>query len=454
MILEPDSQWFRSRDGKHLLAGSPLTSFTVSDAGARILDAIEQRHELPPGHEQLTSRLCATGAAHQKLTDLAAAHDITVVIPAFARDKNDVDRVQSLVDSLQGINVIVVDDCSPVEVSIGGARLIRHASNRGPSASRNSGLAEVTSRYVAFIDLDAHAEVEALRSLASVLTDESVVLVAPRIATLNKKTGISEYESHHSPLDLGTEAAVVRPLSRVSYVPSTVVVAHSERLRQVGAFNEELRAGEDVDLVWRIVEKGFTVRYVPSIQCTHEARPTWRSFIQQRFSYGQSAAALDQHHPYAASPLRAHVLMAALATTILCGYLYLAALLILPITLYFVVALRSTKIPIRARLTVTRIGCVSTLRLVAMAVRRAWWPIFIIASFLSVRVTAMYTFSLLTPLMFGVLRKKPHAVASYVGLRIVDDLAYGLGVWVGAFRQRSLRCIIPVLTIRRTSRKR
>ena len=146
--------------------------------------------------------------------------------------------------------------------------------------------------------------------------------------------------------------------------------------------------------------------------------------------------------------------MAALATTILCGYLYLAALLILPITLYFVVALRSTKIPIRARLTVTRIGCVSTLRLVAMAVRRAWWPIFIIASFLSVRVTAMYTFSLLTPLMFGVLRKKPHAVASYVGLRIVDDLAYGLGVWVGAFRQRSLRCIIPVLTIRRTSRKR
>lgn len=453
MVLEPDSQWFRSRDGKHLLAGSPLTSFTVSDAGAKILDAIEQGQELPVGHEQLTSRLCATGAAHQQLRDLVAARDITVVIPTFVRNERDQERLQELVDSVCECTVIVVDDCSLAEVSITGAHIIRHDMNRGPSASRNTGLAATTSRYVAFIDLDAHAEVDALRSLASALTDESVVIVAPRITTPNKKTGITEYESFHSPLDLGREAAVVRPMSRVSYVPATVLVAHSDRLREVGAFNEDLRVGEDVDLVWRIVEKGSIVRYVPSIECTHDARPTWRSFVQQRFSYGTSAAALDQRHPYAASPLRAHLLMAILATIILCGYLYLALVLILPISLYFIISLRSTKLPIRSRLIVTRIGSVSTLRLVAMAVRRAWWPIFVIASFASIRVTAMYTFSLFTPLMFGVLRKKPHAVASYVGLRIIDDLAYGLGVWVGAFRQRSLRCIIPVLTVRRTSRR-
>lgn len=453
MILEPDSQWFRSRDGKHLLAGSPLTSFTVSDAGAKILDAIEERLELPPHHEQLTSRLCTTGAAHQKLTDRVAADEVTVVIPAFVQNEHDQERIQVLVDSLKGCTVIVVDDASPINVSVSGAQLIRHDSNRGPSASRNTGLAATTSRYVAFVDLDAHAELEALQTLASALNDESVVLVAPRISTPNKKTGITEYESFHSPLDLGTEAAVVRPMSRVSYVPATVLVAHADRLRQIGAFNEDLRVGEDVDLVWRIVEKGSIVRYVPSIECSHDARPTWRAFVQQRFSYGQSAAALDKQHPYAASPLRAHLLMTLLAITVLCGYLYLAALLILPISLYFVVALRSTKLPIRSRLTITRIGCTSTVRLLAMAVRRAWWPIFIIASFFSVRVTAMYTFSLFTPLMFGVLRKKPHAVASYVGLRIIDDLAYGLGVWVGAIRHRSLRCIVPVLTVRRTSRR-
>jgi len=454
MILKPDTQWFRSRNGKHLLAGSPLTSFTVTDAGARILDAIEQGDDLPPGHGQLTARLCATGAVHPQATSTIATNEITVVIPAHARDSRDHERLQELVNALQASPVVVVDDCSPQQIDVRGAHIIRHSVNRGPSASRNSGLQHVSTTFVAFVDVDAHATNNDLCSLASLLSDESIVLVAPRIITQNDQTGISEYESLHSPLDLGADAAVVRPMSRVSYVPATVLVAHVGRLRQMDAFDEDLRVGEDVDLVWRIVEKGSTVRYVPSIECHHEARSSWRQFVQQRFSYGLSAAALDQRHPFAAAPLRAHVLMTAFAITILCGYLYLALLLVAPLALYFVVTLRSTKLPILTRLTVTRIGCFATLRLLAMAIRRAWWPIFIVASFASVRITAMYTFSLFTPLMFGILRKKPRAIASYIGLRILDDMAYGLGVWVGAIRHRSLRCIVPVLTFRRTSHHR
>ena len=59
-----DKQWFRSKDGKKLLAGSPLTLFTVSTAGSAILDAIESDTPLPPQHQQLTDRLSVTGAIH------------------------------------------------------------------------------------------------------------------------------------------------------------------------------------------------------------------------------------------------------------------------------------------------------------------------------------------------------------------------------------------------------
>lgn len=448
--FEIDKQWFRSKDRKHLLAGSPLTSFTVSDAGARILDAIESSSDLGTGHEKLTSRLLATGAIHPTPTSPVATTDITVVIPAFATTTEEVERLQELVASLQHISVIVVDDYSPIRISLTHCQVLRNEENRGPSACRNRGLALVQTPFVAFVDSDAHADVHQLCLLAAVLLDESIVLVAPRIRTRNDNTGITEYESFHSPLDLGPVPAVVRPLSRVSYVPATVLVAHAKRLQEIGTFDEDLRLGEDVDLVWRACERGALVRYLPSIECHHDARTSWRKFIQQRFSYGRSAASLDHRHPYATSPLRAHVLMVILAASILSGYLYLGLLLTPLIFAYFILILRSTKTSIRQRVDVTRMGCLSTLRLLALAVRRAWWPVFVILSFFSVRATAMYTFALFTPLMFGILRNKPLAVGSYVALRIIDDLSYGAGVWVGAILQRSPRCLLPVLTVRRT----
>lgn len=451
--FEIDKQWFRSRDGKHLLAGSPLTSFTVSEAGARILDAIESSSDLGTGHEKLTSRLLATGSLHPTPVSPIATTEITVVIPAFITTTEEAERLQELVTSLQNLTVIVVDDCSPIHVSLTHCEVLRNEENRGPSTCRNRGLALVQTPFVAFVDSDAHADVNQLCLLASVLLDESTVLAAPRIRTRNENTGITEYESFHSPLDLGPDPAVVRPLSRVSYVPATVLVAHTMRLQEIGAFDEDLRLGEDVDLVWRACEKGELVRYLPSIECHHDARTSWRKFIQQRFSYGRSAASLDHRHPYAASPLRAHVLMVLLAISILSGYLYLALLLTPPIFAYFILILRSTRTSIRQRVDVTRIGCLSTLRLLALAVRRAWWPLFVTASFFSVRATAMYTFALFTPLMFGILRNKPRAVGSYVALRIIDDLSYGAGVWVGAILQCSPRCLLPVLTVRRTKHR-
>ena len=48
--LIPDDQWFRSRKKNGVLAGSPLTYFGVTDAGSRILDAIETNSMLPENH--------------------------------------------------------------------------------------------------------------------------------------------------------------------------------------------------------------------------------------------------------------------------------------------------------------------------------------------------------------------------------------------------------------------
>jgi len=239
-------------------------------------------------------------------------------------------------------------------------------------------------------------------------------------------------------------------MSRVSYLPATVLVCDVQLLRTVGGFDDSIRMGEDVDLVWRFVEKGITCRYVPSIECPHRTRQSMGKMLRQRYDYGTSAALLDQRHPRTASPLRAHALLLLTATTVLMGYIYFAIILVVPTMAYFAVSLRSTSIPVRTRTQLAWKALTSTTRLLARAIMRAWWPLFFLASFVSLRLGAMFTFSAFVPPIVGLMRHKPGHPVRYLVMRILEGMAYGTGVWVGALRARSLRCLLPVITVRRS----
>jgi mycofactocin system glycosyltransferase len=274
--------------------------------------------------------------------------------------------------------------------------------------------------------------------------------VAPRITCVNDRTFIGEFESQHSPLDLGLIPALVRQMSRVSYLPATVLVCNMQSIRAVNGFDESIRMGEDVDLVWRLIEKEIDCRYVPSIECPHRTRSSMRKMLKQRYDYGTSAALLDQRHPRTASPLRAHVLLLVTAASLLMGYIYLATVLAVLTVVYFMFSLQSTSLPIKIRTQLAWKGLTSTTRLLADAVMRAWWPLFFIASIVSLRLGAMLIFSVFIPPIVGILRKKPGYPIRYLVMRIFENFAYGAGVWVGALRARSLRCLLPVITVRRS----
>jgi len=446
--LLPDDQWFRSKNGNGVLAGSPLTYFGVTDTGSEILDAIETNSELPQNHAQLTDRLLATGAVHPVADNPSALTDITVVIPAFISNAESHVHLEKLVASLVGLTIIIVDDASPHPVDINGARVLRHDTNKGPAAARNTGIAAVTTTVVACVDADVIVTSTQIATLAAYVVDSRVGAVAPRITCVDDGTFTGEFESHHSPLDLGSVPALVRPMSRVSYLPATVLVFDVQSLRAVSGFDDSMRIGEDVDLIWRLIENGIDCRYMPSIECPHRPRSSMRKMLKQRYDYGTSAALLDKRHPRAASPLRAHALLFAAATTVLMGYIYFALILVLPTVAYFVVSLRSTSIAIGTRSRLAWKGLTSTTRLLARAIMRAWLPLFFLASFVSPRPGVMITFSALVPPIVGILRKKPSHPVRYFIMRILEDLAYGTGVWVGAVLVRSMWCLLPVITVR------
>lgn len=444
--LRPDHMWFRSRDGRQLVAGSPLTFFSVTDAGSGILSLIQNNDLLSDGHEQLTERLVAAGAAHPLWHIPVPADQLTVVIPSYLRESRDFDRLARLVRTLHPLKVIVVDDCSPEPIVLPDATVFRHDDNKGPGAARNTGLAHVTTPFVAFVDDDASPKCDDLQRLATQMNDDRVALVAPRIRSSENGRLTGEYEKHHSPLDLGQHPTVVRPLSRVSYVPATVIVCRTEVVRSLGGFDESMRIGEDVDFVWRMAGAGHLCRYEPTISCEHETRFEVRQLIRQRFSYGTSAAALASRHGSAATPLRANIVMLVPALTLLLGYAWIFLPLLPFVYVWYLLTLHRSHLSYRDRVRITSLGLMSTIRLTASAIARVWWPVFFVVGLFVFSPGFALFASLVVPAIYGLVRHKPQRVFGYMGLRMVDGLAYGAGVWRGALRQRSLRCLMPTVT--------
>ena len=442
-----DTQWFRTKDGLGVVAGSPLTQFRVTGAGATILDALEHGAPLPAGHEPLTSRLLAQGAIHPVHPTPIDSQDITVVIPSYITDSTQLVRLQKLVTQLPDIAVVIVDDASPQSFDMDNATVVRHDVNTGPGGARNTGLTHVRTPYVAFIDDDVSLSQENLLELGGYLTHRDTHFVAPRVVSASTDGALADYERYHSPLDLGDTPAVVRPTSRVSYVPTAVLVARVDSLLALHGFDASMRTGEDVDLIWRAIENKFTVRYAPSVTASHLPRTHVKNFLRQRFGYGSSAASLDARHRQQAAPLRTHVLLLFPPVLLLTGFFIPFVAAVIVAYLWFMMSLRSTRLGLRQRLTVISIGQWASARLFVRAVARPWWPVFAVLSGLSSRVSLMFSLCVLVPPLIELMVKRPRYPSTFVAFSILDNFSYGVGLWSGAIRQKSLRCLIPALTV-------
>lgn len=446
MRLRPDHQWFRSKDGTSLIAGSPLSYFKVSTKGAEILSLIESGASLPTDHEPLTRRLITAGAVHPLSEQPVPTSDITVVIPTFARDNDALQRVTTLATSLSEMRVIVVDDCSPQPVAIDGATVVRHDTNQGPGVARNTGLALVSTPFVAFIDDDVSITAACIQLLAAQMSNDKVALVAPRIISSQNNRLTGDYESLHSPLDLGEHPSLIRPFARVSYVPAATIVCRTNAVRELKGFTADMRMGEDVDFVWRLVDAGYTCRFEPTLTCIHESRSTPLALLKQRFGYGTSAASLSATHQQYVSPLRANVVLLVPSVALLSGYVLVFLPLVPCVYVWYLFTLRRSGLSVKERARITSQGFMATISLVASAIARVWWPILLLLSPFFAASAFALAVSLFVPALVGTLRFRPRRTFGYLALRLTDNLAYGAGVWWGAIKARSLRCLIPTIT--------
>lgn len=308
-----DSSVRRLDGGRLLVGGRPRRAIRLTEEGARALDALLAGCETSEAARVLGRRLVDAGLVHPR-PPAAPVLDVTVVVPVRDRPAELDACLAALRRPAPGggdhpggdhpgasapPRVLVVDDASleraPVAAACArhGAELVRLDPGLGPAGARNAALEHVATPLVAFLDSDTVPPPGWLDALAAHLADPQVAAVAPRIVPLAAPGG----RPAGCPLDMGPHPGVVGPGRGVPYVPSAALLVRRDALAGCGPFDTALRYGEDVDLVWRLVAAGATVRYEPGVQVAHREPRAWAGALGRRYRYGTSVAPLSRRHP-------------------------------------------------------------------------------------------------------------------------------------------------------------
>lgn len=504
--LRPDPRARLVAGGSVLSGGSPVRVLRLTPAGGRLVAGWFAGTPVPQGAaaRKLARRLLDAGIAHPGVEAPAAGRpragqsrsltgtdradcamsgdrpgqgDVTVVIPVR-------DRHAELARCLAGLRgplesrreppVIVVDDASADPAAIAaiaaryGAEVVRRPVNGGPGAARNTGLAAAATDLVAFLDSDCVPRPGWLDRLLPHFADPAVGAVAPRIVPHEAGAGwLARYEGASSTLDMGGRPSIVRPGARVCYVPGAALVVRASAAGS--GFAAGLLVGEDVDFVWRLSGAGWRVRYEPAAVMGHAHRVTFRAWFSRRADYGTSAAALEQLHPGAVRPLYASWWTVGAWAAALSGRPATAAALtgiataLLARRLAGVTGERwpvpepsadnskkrgSAAWPLAVRLAAG--GTAAAVRPLGSALSRCWWPVAVPAAIAFPRLRRpLGTLILVPPLLDWAGRRPPLDPARYVAARLLDDVAYSLGLWHGCLRRATIGPLLPALGDRR-----
>jgi len=441
-------------DGAVAVGGVPRRLIRLSDIAQRALDGLRRPDPEPvsPAVWRRVVRPLLDAGLLQPVPGPAphTLGEVTVVVPV--RDRWE--ALYALLPTLSdAAHVIVVDDGSSdgsgdVAEAL-GATVVRRPTAGGPAAARNAGLELVRTPLVALVDSDMRLEPGWETALLPHFDDPTVAVVAPRVIgdVAERTDALARYEVARSAQDLGPAPGYVRPGNRASFLPAAILLARTEALEEMGGFDPDLIVGEDVDLVWRLGDAGWRVRYEPASVVYHDARPSLPTLLRRRVDYGTSAAALHRRHPGKVAPVAVSPWSAAVWGSALLGQFGLAGIIGGISTVRLA---KSLKGRVRDRWQASRLvagkGYLGTAGLLASAVTRAWLPLAALAMWRFPRTRpALAAAVLMPPLVDWVGQRPPIGAAAYSALYLADDAAYCAGVWLGCARERTLGPLLPRL---------
>jgi len=444
VVVDPAVRFHGSR---LISGGSPWQLLRTSSASYELVASWRDGGVVRSHQGSFARTLISRGFVRPVVTPSTSLDDVDVVIPV----KDDVTGLARLLPQCHDIFVTVVDDGSVdrdhIErvVAASGARSVRLATNEGPAAARNLGLATTSRPFVCFADADVEIDnaLDVLGRLRGHFCDPQVAAVGARVRGASGPRERDRFEHACGALDLGARSGLVTPHAAVAYLPAACLMVRRDAIGE--GFDPSMRLGEDVDLIWRLVESGWLVIYDADAVVAHRARRTWRQWTAQRVGYGRSAADLKARHPEHLETVRVDMWTLATWAALLFGRLRVA----------LAVAASARRSLITQLPEVTDDPSAVANELVVSGIARAGVPLAraLTRSYAPVLLMALFVPRLRRPALLilivgtlGRLRHSGRIDVRDIPISLADDVAYSVGLGAGAIERRRFDTLAPRIT--------
>jgi GT2 family glycosyltransferase len=166
--------------------------------------------------------------------------------------------------------------------------------NRGLSNARNTGLEAATGEIVAYIDDDASPDPHWLTYLAATFLSTTHAGVGGPNITPPGDGATAECVANAP----GGPIHVLLSDTEAEHIPGCNMAFRKRALTAIGGFDPQFRtAGDDVDVCWRLRERGWTLGFSPAAMVWHHRRHTVRAYWKQQRGYGRAEALLERKWP-------------------------------------------------------------------------------------------------------------------------------------------------------------
>ena len=224
---------------------------------------------------------------------------VSVVVCAY----NAADTIGECLESLDALTypnyeVVVVNDGSRDRTGLiahGFERVrVLDIPNGGLSAARNVGMENATGEIVAYTDADVRADPDWLTYLVQpFLTSDVVGSGGPNVVPAD-----DPWLAQCVARAPGGPTHVLLDDRIAEHVPGCNMAFRRDALLAVGGFNPlYVKAGDDVDLCWRLQARGGKIGFAPSALVWHRHRSSIRAYWRQQVGYGEGEAWLLYDHP-------------------------------------------------------------------------------------------------------------------------------------------------------------
>jgi GT2 family glycosyltransferase/DNA-binding beta-propeller fold protein YncE len=245
----------------------------------------------------------AVAAANEEVPFAQAARAtwpaVSVVVCAY----NAAETLEDCLTSLEHLTypdyeIILVNDGS---VDRTGDIARRHARvrvidtpNRGLGAARNVGLAEARREIVAYTDADVRVDRDWLTFLVQPLLTADVVGSGGPNVVPDDDPPMAQCIARAP----GGPTHVLTDDRTAEHVPGCNMAFRRDALLAIGGFNPiYLRAGDDVDVCWRLQARGWKIGFSGAALVWHHHRSSIKAYWKQQIGYGEGETWLMAHHP-------------------------------------------------------------------------------------------------------------------------------------------------------------